>query len=81
MMRRFAPRAALVIAAAASATSVSNSYAGSSESIITWSNPRDLPRLRFNDDGPMADVLSAGQGLLRSSRAIYTVRTMNPLFA
>jgi len=72
MMRRFAPRAALAIAAAASAVSVSNSYTGNSHSIITWSNPSHSSRLRFNDDGPTADVFTAGQGLIRSSRAIYT---------
>lgn len=81
MMRRFAPRAALAIAAAASAVSVSNSYTGNSHSIITWSNPCDSSRLRFNGDGPTADVFTAGQGLIRSSRAIYTVSSMNPLFA
>jgi hypothetical protein len=81
MMRRFAPRAALAIAAAASAVSVSNSYTGNSHSIITWSNPSHSSRLRFNDDGPTADVFTAGQGLIRSSRAIYTVSSMNPLFA
>lgn len=70
-------RRLLGVAAAASAISVTaaTSYTGTLPYTysVAWSLP---PTSRLSGSGPLPDVFSAGQGFMRSSRAVYAVSAL-----
>ena len=62
-----------IVAASAISVTAATSYTGTAPYSLTWTPPLASSNLRFSDTGVIGDVFSAGQGFVRSSRAVYTV--------